>query len=333
MQHHSLCPQHFEFEISGVKERFILMLGGIRDGCQSCTYEFDNGKKAKHSTYAQKCGRSSSNRSAKKQIIMKNNRLKNIKSKNKKSNLISNKQGFHITSRVTTQKSNSHIHHKKELNIKEGSISHYKSKDIAVTVIPPEIEKLLHITPPHLTDDDSKPTWVSCPNPAGKVQHDDSDFVLSSYSDYQSQHNLNGLSPDRFTNIPFKSMSLYNKTHVSPCSTGSYRVIKLVRDRLAPRPWGFTFSSHEFGGACLVNSLEPFSPATGAVDVGLLIDLSSESQALHVNDMIVCVNGKQVGSMTELDLAVDIDICTSDSILVISKYKGKCTLSAVDSSV
>ena len=37
--------------------------------------------------------------------------------------------------------------------------------------------------------------------------------------------------------------------------------------------------------------------------------------------------------MTELDLAVDIDICTSDLILVISKYKGKYTSSAVDSSV
>ena len=37
--------------------------------------------------------------------------------------------------------------------------------------------------------------------------------------------------------------------------------------------------------------------------------------------------------MTELDLAVDIDVCTSDLILVISKYKGKYTSSAVDSSV
>ena len=220
-------------------------------------------------THTQKCGRSSSNLFTKKQRILKNNRLTNIKSKSKskskKPNLISNKQGSHITSRVATQKSNCQIHHKKELKIKEVDISHYKSNDIAVTVTPPEIKKLLDITPPHLTDDDSKPAWVSCPNPWGKAQHDDSDFVLLSYSDYQSQHNLNGPSPDRFTDFPFKSMSLYNKTHVSPCSTGSYRVIKLVRDRLALRPWGFTFFRHEFGGACLVNSLEPFSPAIGAV--------------------------------------------------------------------
>ena len=37
--------------------------------------------------------------------------------------------------------------------------------------------------------------------------------------------------------------------------------------------------------------------------------------------------------MTELELAVDIDIFTSDLILVISKYKWKCTSSTVDSSV
>ena len=136
------------------------------------------------------------------------NRFKNVKSKSKrkKSNLISNKHGSYITSRVATQKSNCQIHrmkevkvkddgishykskhiavtvtppeieknrHKNELKIKEGGISHYKSKDIIATVTPHEIEKLLDITPPHLTDDDSKPTWVSCPNPWGKVQHDD----------------------------------------------------------------------------------------------------------------------------------------------------------------
>ena len=141
-------------------------------------------------------------------MIMKNNRLKNVKSKSKrkKSNLISNKHGSYIISRVATQKSDCQIHqmkelkvkddgishykskniavtvttpeiekirHKNELKIKEGGISHYKSKDIIVTVSPHEIEKLLYITPPHLTDDDSKPTWVSCPNPWGKAQHDD----------------------------------------------------------------------------------------------------------------------------------------------------------------
>jgi len=83
--------------------------------------------------------------------------------------------------------------------------------------------------------------------------------------DYQSQHNFNGPIPDRFTNVPFKSMSLYNKNHASHCSTGSYRVIKLVRDRLALRSWGFTFFRHEFGGACSVNSLEPYSPEIEAV--------------------------------------------------------------------
>ena len=83
---------------------------------------------------------------AKKQIIIKNNRLKNVKSKSKskKSNLTSNKHWSHITSRVATKTSNCQIHHKKELKIKDGGISHSKSKDIAVTVTPFEIENIHH---------------------------------------------------------------------------------------------------------------------------------------------------------------------------------------------
>ena len=36
-----------------------------------------------------------------------------------------------------------------------------KLKDLAVTVTPPEIEKLLDITRPHFIEDDFKLTWVS----------------------------------------------------------------------------------------------------------------------------------------------------------------------------
>ena len=44
--------------------------------------------------------------------------------------------------------------------MEESVISHYKLKDLAVTVTQPEIEKLLDITPPHFIEDDYKLTWV-----------------------------------------------------------------------------------------------------------------------------------------------------------------------------
>ena len=33
------------------------------------------------------------------------------------------------------------------------------------------------------------------------------------------------------------------------------------------KPWGFTVRLHEFGGACLVDSIESLSPAEAAVSI------------------------------------------------------------------
>jgi hypothetical protein len=62
--------------------------------------------------------------------------------------------------------------------------------------------------------------------------------------------------------------SPYLDSHRSP-EGGGYSVLRLTRDRAALVPWGFTVRNHEFGGACLVNSVEPLSPAENAVS-GLL---------------------------------------------------------------
>ena len=52
-----------------------------------------------------------------------------------------------------------------------------------------------------------------------------------------------------------------------------------------------------------------------------LINLSGPGEGLFVNDMIICVNGKIVGGMTELDLEVELDISGSELILVVSRCK------------
>lgn len=71
--------------------------------------------------------------------------------------------------------------------------------------------------------------------------------------------------PKRFVANPFEAGSPYHATHKSPARGEGYSVLSLVRDRMGLRPWGFTVRLHEFGGACLVDSVEPLSPAEAAV--------------------------------------------------------------------
>lgn len=48
---------------------------------------------------------------------------------------------------------------------------------------------------------------------------------------------------------------------------------------------------------------------------------STASSALQVNDMVLSVNGKLVGGMTELQLDIELEISGSHLILVVSRYK------------
>ena len=79
----------------------------------------------------------------------------------------------------------------------------------------------------------------------------------------------NGGMPKRFVANPLEEGSPYHATHRSP-ERGGYSVLRLMRDRLCLRPWGFTVRLHEFGGACLVDSIEPLSPAVVAVSASVI---------------------------------------------------------------
>jgi len=95
-----------------------------------------------------------------------------------------------------------------------------------------------------------------------------SPFESESASDILSvfHQGPNRSMPKRFVANPFEEGSPYHDTHKSP-SRGGYSVLRLMRDRTSLRPWGFTVRLHEFGGACLVDSIEPSSPAESAVSV------------------------------------------------------------------
>ena len=127
-----------------------------------------------------------------------------------------------------------------------------------------EIESREQIVPPLKITDDSDSMWVSCPNPWGDRTHQDGDFVLISPSSYSFATEVQGPRPRRFVVNPFDLVTTeYHWSHKSPSDGCS--VLELRRDSLALRSWGFTFAYHDFGGACLVTSIEPYSPAEDAV--------------------------------------------------------------------
>lgn len=112
------------------------------------------------------------------------------------------------------------------------------------------------------TTSHTKPNWVPCTNPWGPSGYVEGDVVLTSLSGGFSHHET-VYGGRRFVMSPFHSQSDYLITHRTPSE--GFEVLQLTRDPMAKLPWGFTYRRHEFGGACLVSSVDPLSPAASAV--------------------------------------------------------------------
>lgn len=268
--HHYLCHKHPEFKTSGAKEKLILILAGIRDKCEGCQYEFVTGKTYRQG-HSSKCGRSAGNKRLK---VARESKKKGLQKEDKKQSkdFISRPKKSTRPSKLKKDivKNNTKVKNKeKEIVNKEKK---KEAKTVNVVPVTPivSIDSLQKPTcyqdntlPLHLTDD-SKPQWVSCPNPWGDRAHGEGDFVLLSPDCYKLVRVTQGTMPQRFILNPFDSeSSQYFQTHRSPQE--GYRVLQLERDALALRSWGFEFAYHDFGGACLVTEVEPFSPADAAV--------------------------------------------------------------------
>ena len=171
-------------------------------------------------------------------------------------------------------------------------------------------------------DDAEAVIWELCGNPWGNFGQREDDVVLISPLDglnVSALERINIASP-RFNAAPFREGSSYTETHRNPSK--GLRVLKLTRDAMDRRPWGLTIKWHEFGGACLVDTIAPLSPADAAVDIGGTPPHFSDS-ALEQNDMILCVNGKSVGNRTLDEIEVEIEISCSELLLVASQYRTK----------
>ena len=167
--------------------------------------------------------------------------------------------------------------------------------------------------PVGIISDIFKPRWAKASNPWGSSDHREGDVVLALPIDGFTSHEV-PFSGKRFVEKPFASHSPYMETHVPP--EDGVQLLRLSRDRLGLTPWGFTFAVHEFGGACLVTSVDSMSPASNAVVHG-----STTATSLNVHDLVLSVNGSDIGGMTELGLEVELDISGPDILLAISRYR------------
>jgi len=120
-------------------------------------------------------------------------------------------------------------------------------------------------TTPTLADDGGpcKSKWIRCDtNPWGPDGYMDGDVVLltpaSGIGHYETL-----LSSRRYEMDPFSEAAGYTTTHTFP----EYNFLSLKRDPMAQRSWGFSITRHDFGGACLVSSVDPLSPAEAAVSL------------------------------------------------------------------
>ncbi|OEU10343.1 hypothetical protein FRACYDRAFT_247371 [Fragilariopsis cylindrus CCMP1102] len=129
------------------------------------------------------------------------------------------------------------------------------------------------------------------------------------------------VSNNRYAMNPFEIGSNYHRTHGTPVKGLS--IIGLTRDPLGKFPWGFVVTRHELGLACIVETVHQNTPASAATFVGVPSndkDLSS-SASLNINDMIMMINGKIVGGMSEVEFNLELEMNSPNLILGISKYK------------
>ena len=113
--------------------------------------------------------------------------------------------------------------------------------------------------------EDSSTLWEQCGNPWGDIGITEEDHVIITPCSglNPTEVTIASLALPAFDSNPFDENSPYRQTHQQP--EVGVRALKLRRDVMAMQPWGISFKRHEFGGACLVTSVDPISPAAAAV--------------------------------------------------------------------
>ena len=158
--------------------------------------------------------------------------------------------------------------------------------------------------------------WVSCADPWGPMEIRMDDFVILAPKLLGKSHLDGPDQTERFTPLPF-SHHRYRLTHFTP--EEKLDCIVLTRDPSCSHSWGFSIYRHEFGGACLVKYVDTYSPANTAT----LLGTDGSPACLTAEDMILSINGKHVGGMTELEVEVEIEAGGEILTLVVAPYRAR----------
>lgn len=168
-----------------------------------------------------------------------------------------------------------------------------------------------------------KPNWVSVfDNPWGIMGYLTGDVLL--YGPQKGVGHYETQTPSRrYTTNPFGNGSNYRRTHCTP--EEGLQVVLMKRDPLGKTPWGFGVTRDEFGKACIVQSVDRGSPASAARLLGMPLEdgigVLSTKDGLDINDILLMINGKQIGGMTEIGLQIELETSGSTMNLVVSRYK------------
>ena len=293
--HHSLCPKHPLFSKSGALEKLERIRRGLLIGCAYCTTQYETGTSGKDNVqHSIQCAR------------MERVRRRMADDDTANQGEIVERQFCEGGETCITL----NAFESRTPSAMANSKRRAKSKVVTPDVLDGEEDR------PNTCLDGSmtvvRPTWKSCENPWGKVDYEEGDVVILGDVGF-TNHEV--LAPGRrFVVDPFRVESGYHETHFSPGE--GVHVLKLTRDALANFSWGFTIEHHDFGGACLITSIDPNSPASAAKYVG-----SSWRSPLCVHDMILAVNGDEVGGMTEAGFELAVETSGVEVILGVSRYR------------
>ena len=330
--HHPWCPENPQFEKSGANSILRRMQLGIKVGCEMCQSEYKTGKRAR-GCHSIECQQRSRPKSSKARLL-----TDDLEGKENISDEETGSSADDVDDGSIFEASNKHsrLHRLRFVDPKKSNKLKRNHGDTIAGVKrtrqePPtkkHVSKLV-ATSETVGSENLIVEWKTCPNPWGKIELSVHDEVVFSSSQTVELH-----SPShRYAVNPFASDN-YKKTHQSP--KNGCQVVVLQRDPNGLAPWGFEIKKHEFGGACVVSTVDRLSPASTGVSVWFQhpsyviltpIELKSwvgidgtNTAPLSVHDIILSVNGKLVGGMNVHSLDAVLKSCTSKLVLVVARY-------------
>jgi hypothetical protein len=274
--HHSWCRKNSHFDTSGADEVLAKIHLGLRRNCDGCKAEYETGRRVPDSEHSIRCNGDS--KATKLPPLINPNKdlgrdLEKIEKQTKKANTITWKGS---TKPIEWGENKTKQYKQNEAKTASKTIlkttKSFDVKNRAANSSAVGKNQKLKLPVAQLSDEESiddvdngeklNVMWEDCNNIWGYEGHHENDVVIFSTSNIDV-HYETLLLDERYEIDPFMSCRQYAKTHSTP--EEGYQAIVLRRDMLGRRPWGFTCSRHEFGGACLVDSVEPLSPADGGV--------------------------------------------------------------------